>query len=305
MGLSKYFHGSKNCQNFVRLLLKNWHATYCLHTNLLYKQPCVILTRMESEKFYINKIKENLSHRQRLNPHYSLRAYARDLGIHSSTLSQILKGKRQLPVKNSVEIVKILGLGPKERTLFLESLHKTKTNLDDIKIDSDDDRFMLDESYFKAIAEWEHYAIISLFDIEHFDPTVDEISTRLGITENRTDVVLNNLLTCGLIKHDKDGKLIKAHPKIRTTEDVSSTALKLSHLETLEMGKNKLEEVEVELRDFSSMTIAMDVEKISEVKTIIREFRQKVLALIKDGKKTDVFQLAIQLYPLTKNLNKQ
>ena len=261
---------------------------------------------METTTFYINKIKEDLSHKQRLNPHYSLRAYARDLGIHSSTLSQILKGKRPLPLKNSVEIVKKLGLGPKERTLFLESLYKTKTNLDDIKIDNnDDDRFMLDESYFKAIAEWEHYAIISLFDIECFEPSVNEISRRLGITENRTDVVLNNLLMCGLIKHDGEGKLIKAHPKLRTTEDVTSTALKLSHLETLEMGKNKLEEIEVELRDFSSMTIAMDIEKLPEVKTIIREFRQKVTALLRDGKKTDVFQLAIQLYPLTKNLRKQ
>ena len=64
---------------------------------------------METTTFYINKIKEDLSHKQRLNPHYSLRAYARDLGIHSSTLSQILKGKRPLPLKNSVEIVKKLG----------------------------------------------------------------------------------------------------------------------------------------------------------------------------------------------------
>ena len=53
------------------------------------------------------------------------------------------------------------------------------------------------------------------------------------------------------------------------------------------------------------MTIAMDIEKLPEVKTIIREFRQKVTALLRDGKKTDVFQLAIQLYPLTKNLRKQ
>lgn len=249
--------------------------------------------------YYITKIKEDLSLRQRQNPHYSLRAYARDLGLHSSTLSQIIKGKRPLPLKNSGEVAKKLNLGPKERTLFLESLYKVKTNIDDIKIDQNDDRFMLDESYFKAIAEWEHYAVITLFDVEGFEPGVNEIAQRLGITENRTDVVLNNLLQCGLIKHE-NGKLVKAHPKVRTTEDVQSQALKESHIETLEMGKKKLEEVEVELRDFSSMTIAMDLEKLPEVKTVIREFRQKVSALLRDGKKTDVFQLAIQLYPLTK-----
>jgi hypothetical protein len=38
-----------------------------------------------------------------------------------------------------------------------------------------------------------------------------------------------------------------------------------------------------------------------EVKTIIREFRQKMTALLRDGKKTDVCQMSIQFYPLTKS----
>ncbi|MDD4973478.1 MAG: helix-turn-helix domain-containing protein [Bacteriovorax sp.] len=110
-----------------------------------------------TSNFYINKIKEDLSHKQRTNPQYSLRAYAKHLGVHSSTLSQILNGKRSLPLKNATAVVSKLNLGPKERTLFLESLYHIKTNLDDIKINQNDDRFMLDESYAKVIAEWEHY----------------------------------------------------------------------------------------------------------------------------------------------------
>ena len=248
--------------------------------------------------YYITKIKEDLSLRQRANPHYSLRAYARDLGIHSSTLSQVLKGKRPLPVKNSVEFVIKMGLGPKERTLFLESLYRTKTNIDNIKIDLSDDRFMLDESYHKVIAEWEHYTVLELYDLANFEMSIDEVSRRLGITPNRADVVINNLITCGLLVH-KDGKLERAHSTIRTTEDVKSQALKEAHIETLEIGKKKLEEVEVDLRDYSVMTIAMDPNKLPEAKTIIREFRQKMAALLRDGDKTEVYQMAIQLYPLT------
>lgn len=75
-------------------------------------------------------------------------------------------------------------------------------------------------------------------------------------------------------------------------------------METLEIGKNKLEEIEVELRDFSSATVAIDLEKLPEAKTIIREFRQKMSALLRDGEKTDVYQLAIQFYPLTENAKK-
>ena len=226
--------------------------------------------------FYIHKLKEDLSLKQRANPQYSLRAYAKYLGVHSSTLSQVLSGKRPLPLKNATSVASKLNLGPKERTLFLESLYQLKTSLDDLKVDPIDTRFMLDESHAKVIAEWEHYAVITLFDIDGFKASADVISERLGITKN--------------------------HTSLRTTEDISSQALKDSHIETLEMGKNKLEDIAVELRDFSAMTIAMDLERMPEVKTIIREFRQKMSALLRDGKKTDVCQLSIQFYPLTKPL---
>lgn len=249
--------------------------------------------------YYINRIKEDLSLRQRSNPHYSLRAYARDLGLHSSSLSQVLQGKRSLPIKNSLEVVKKLGLTPKERTLFLESLYKKKTSIDDIEIDQNDSRFILDESYHKVIAEWEHYLVLDLFDLHDFEFSIAEVAQRLGITENRAEVVVNNLLTSGLLSNT-DGVLKKEHEYIRTTEDVKSQALKEAHIEALELGKQKLDEVEVELRDISLMTIAMDTEKLPEAKVIIREFRQKMMALLRDGKKNEVYQLAIQFYPMTK-----
>ncbi len=246
-------------------------------------------------------MREDLSIKQRSNPKYSLRAYANYLDLHSSTLSQIFKGKRSLPIKKSAFIVEKLKLTAKEKTLFFESLYKTKTNIDLIKIDDLDDRFMLDESYYKVIAEWEHYAVLSLFDLTNVDVNLDLITSRLGLDENRALVVVNNLTFCGLVSQNSEGKLQKSHPRLRTTEDVSNQAIKDSHLEALDMGKKKLEEIEIELRDFSAMTIAMDLEKITEAKTIIREFRQKMSALLRDGHKTDVYQLAIQFYPLTNN----
>ncbi len=225
--------------------------------------------------FYIQKINEVFSLKQRQNPQYSLRAYARDIGLHSSTLSQILKGRRPLPLKVAPLVIKKLGLGPKERTLFMESLHQIKTKIDKIKISEHDLRYMLDESYFRTIAEWEHYAIYTLFDLDNFTPSFENFSVHLGITIQRAEVVVNNLLTCGLLVYDHTGALSKSFVNLRTTEDIDSQALILAHLETLEMGKKKLEAVDVELRDFSSITIAMDLKKLPELKTIIREFRQK------------------------------
>ncbi len=255
---------------------------------------------MQNTPYYLQKLKEDFSDRQKKSHRYSLRAYARDTGIHPSTLSLVLNGKRALPEKDSKRIVQKMRLGPKEKTLFYESLLKGRTSLDAIKISEDDQRFMLDESYFNVISEWEHYALLTLFDVNDFKPSLNEISTRMKISVTRAEVVIQNLINSGLLTTGPKG-LQKTHVKVRTTEDVTSNALQQSHLETLELGKEKLVSVDVDLRDFSSMNLAVDTDKIPEAKIIIREFRQKMAALMEKGKKKEVFQLAIQFYPLTEN----
>ncbi len=258
-----------------------------------------------NRNYYLSKIKEDLSLKQRMNPLYSLRAYARDLGVHPATLSQVLKGKRPLPLKDSTHVLRKLNLGPKESTLFMESILSGKASLDQIKLDESDERFMLDESHFKIISEWEHYAVLELFNLQNFRASNEEIAFRLNLTMNRVDVVIQNLLVAGLIVRNHDETYRKIHEDVRTTENISSPALRASHRETVRMSLEKLEEIDLELRDFSSSTLALDPEKLPEAKTIIREFRKKMAALLRDGEKSEVYQLAIQFFPVTKTVSKQ
>lgn len=251
-----------------------------------------------TQAYYLSKMREGLSLKQRNNPHYSLRAYARDIGIHPATLSQIINGKRALPVKDSEKVIKKLNLGPKERSLFIDSLSKTKS-YNQIKISEEDNRLVLDESYYKIIAEWEHYAVLELFNLEDFQRTKEDVALRLDLTSNRTEVVINNLTICKLIELDEEGKLKKVPSDVRTSEDIVSQALRDSHKEALQMGISKIEEVAVELRDFSSSTLAIDMKKLPEAKALIREFRMKMASLLNSGDKTEVYQLAVQFYPLT------
>lgn len=253
-----------------------------------------------NNSYYINKLKEIFLTRQKANKSYSLRAFARDIGIHSSSLSLILNEKRSIPSKMASEVSDRLKLSSIERTLFIESIIGKKASLDEIKIDADN-RFILDESYSNVLSQWEHYTVLTLFDLDNFTPTIECISNHLGISYERTEEVLENLLSCNLISTSHENIFVKTHERVRTTEDVSIKALRDSHLENLEIAKIKLDEISVELRDFSSITFAVDPEKIDEIKTLIREFRQKIATHTKNGKKSKVYQMAIQLYPLTRN----
>lgn len=254
---------------------------------------------MNTEAYYLVKMREGLSLKQRNNPHYSLRAYARDIGIHPATLSQIINGKRGLPFKDADFVTKKLNLGPKEQALFKESLLQKKSSLDTIKVSADDTRVILDDSYYRIIAEWEHYAVLELFNLESFGRTKEEVAAKLDLTTNRTEVVLANLRTAGLIEIDEDGKITKVHSDVKTTEDITSQALRDSHKEALHLGASKLDTVSIDLRDFSSSTLAVDLSRIPEAKLIIRDFRRKMATLLSQGEKTEVYQIAIQFYPLS------
>jgi uncharacterized protein (TIGR02147 family) len=214
-----------------------------------------------------------------------------------------MKGKRPLPFKNSGTIAEKLQLGPKERTLFFESTHNSKIQLDQIKISKDDQRLMLDESYASVIAEWEHFAVLTLLDLDKFKATRGQISKRLNLSRSRTEVVLGNLERCGLIKLENN-KYIKCQTNVRTTEDVSSMALRKAHHEILDMGHAKIDGIKVQRRDFSSAMYAVDPEQILQAKVLIREFREKMSQFFKTStKKSEVYQLSIQLYPLSEEIS--
>lgn len=252
-----------------------------------------------NQAYYLVKIKEALSIKQRNNPYYSLRAFARDIGIHPATLSQIINGKRSLPKRDCEKVLSKLNLTPKEKNLFQESLTKKRNSNQDIN--SEDTRFLLDESYYKIISEWEHFAILELFNIDDFLKTKEDIPNWLDLTPNRVEVVISNLIFAKLISINENGYLNKIHEDVKTTHDIKSQALRDSHKETLSMGLKKIDEVELELRDFSSITLAIDPEKIPEAKTLIKDFRKKINSLSEFGKPKVVYQLAVQFYPMSRS----
>ncbi|GEM_PF-4756843 len=81
---------------------------------------------MKTSIYYINKLKQKLFETQEKNPNYSLRAYARDLGIHPATLSLIMKSKRAFPLNSLDKVAEALGLSEAEKNIFLESVTKVK-----------------------------------------------------------------------------------------------------------------------------------------------------------------------------------
>lgn len=247
--------------------------------------------------YYLIKLKEVFASRQRVNPAYSLRAFARHLDLNASTLSAVLKGKRGLPRKTIPTVAKQLKLSPVERAQFVISLQRASSMWPTPTAPST--RVLSDELHHVIISEWEHFAILALMDAVDFESSTDWIARRLNISRWRVDSCLQHLIESQLIVRAKDESLSKTHAQFTTSDDVMSLALQKSHTESLQIAQQKLEAIPLNQRDFSSVMVTLSADHIALAKTLIRNFRKDFMALVEQTPGREVFQLNLQFFPLT------
>jgi len=252
-----------------------------------------------TEPFYLHTLRESLSSRQRRNPAYSLRSFAKDLDIDSSNLSAILQNKRGLPHKRANSMARKLRLPPKESALFVASSLRKQMALDSIQVAADMKNYLLVDKYYKIVSEWEYYAFLQLIKVRGFKADTEWIAQRLSVSESRARLVIRHLLDIGFIKEDGKKGYVRTTPSLETSDGVESQALQASHRDSLEVAKTKLEFVPLELRDFSSVTMSISTAKIPQAKAIIREFQEKLHTLLTSGTQDEVYQFNCQLFPLT------
>lgn len=246
---------------------------------------------------------EKLAEVQRQNPRYSLRAYAKKVGVHVGALSSILNGKRNVSRDLAERITRRLLLDPQERSeilsLFPEKRKYRKASTE--KTDSVDPRYLeFNASQFKIAAEWEHLAVMSLVNCDDFQNKTEWIARRLGITENRARQVVDRLLQLDLFELDAEGNLTRSKQSYRTSDDIADISVKKSHEQSFELAKDSLHRDPVSIRDMTSVTMSIDPSKISMAKELIRKFQDELSDMLETGKRTEVFRLSMQLYPLTK-----
>ena len=94
------------------------------------------------------------------NPAYSLRAFARDLGVGSTSLSDFLASKRRLSKTSLARISEVLAWSPEECKQALIENKKGRVE------QPQEERLQLAEDEFRLIADWFYLAVLSLAEIK-------------------------------------------------------------------------------------------------------------------------------------------
>ena len=140
--------------------------------NLLYKLCMPNQRYMTARKFLLDE----LTLRQKKNPAYSQRAFARDLDIQPSRLSEIMGGKVGISYVNATKIATKLNLSSEESNIFLDLVSSEFGRSSAIRMAAASRlksfrqggyRVRTDEAHL--ISDWYYFALLGLIELEDFE----------------------------------------------------------------------------------------------------------------------------------------
>ncbi len=237
------------------------------------------------------------------NSRYSLRAFARDIGLTPGRVSELFHDKRSLSDPKINEIVERLKLRDVEIQTVRKIVTKQRRYQQDKRPFGGETRLpplkIIRDQEFAVIADPIHYAILALMD---GGVAVDEFAKRLAVSEQKVRAALTRLLLVGMIKEKsgavsggKNYELVEHW--VSTSTDQYSRAIRFHHRHKLKHAIQAIEKVPIEKRDITSWTMCVDPDKMPEAKKIIQSFERKMAKLMTTGKPSEVYHLNIQFVP--------
>ncbi len=241
---------------------------------------------------YRGRIFSELVARQRRNPAYSLRSFARDLGMSPTTLSRLFNGKRGLSEDSLKQVAARLTFAPEETTAALDELRGRPDPLADTAYTA------LSSDIFHSLAEWYYFAILSLADSGRAKAAPKWIARQLNLTEFQAREALDRLLRLELVKAKGD-KLLPTGKSFRIPSDIPSAAARRLQHDHLNLAARSLEKDPIHRRDMTSMTLLADEARLGEAKQMIQKFRRRLTRFLEKGNSGErVYVLAVQLFPV-------
>ncbi|MGE3975888.1 MAG: TIGR02147 family protein [Bdellovibrionales bacterium] len=258
---------------------------------------------------YRNYLKASLAIRIAKNPRYSLRTFAKHLGLAPATLSMILSGKKNLSFNRSLQVAERLDLNSKEQVYFsqlvylkgsssIESKKQVLNQMRDTGNSRSAEHIAIDQ--FELISDWCHYAILMLTEVHSFKFTVANVARRLSLNKFVAETAIERLQKLGLLEKVKEGQYRRIKGDIIVQSNDMNLAFRKYHRQLLEKASLSLETQPPKDRITASEVIAMSKSDLKEVNKLMEQFLNQVIELTKKSKnKTDVYHLGVQAFNLT------
>jgi uncharacterized protein (TIGR02147 family) len=234
----------------------------------------------------------------RRNPRFSLRAFAKQLGMDHSTLSQVLKSQRRLSARTLSAVGKRLGLAEETVRAYSKNARKSHASADPPKRPRS---YHFDLDTFQFLSVWYHYAILELIAVDGFKTDSRWIAKALGIGVDDVNIAIQRLLRLGLLEMQaRDRWIDKSGDAEFHSAALSEAACNQMSQDLHELAISAIQTVPSQHRVHRQLVVAIASAKIPRLKMLADEFLSEVRELVAEGgTKDDVYQLEISFFPIT------
>lgn len=254
-------------------------------------------------------LKAELEMRSAQNPRYSLRAFARDLKVAPSRLSEILNGKQGLSAKAATGLADQLGYLAEEKQYFIDLVlaaharsQRDKEQARERLARSQENYeryFQLKEDAFRIIADWYHLAILELLKLPGFKDCSKWIAKKLDLTPIQVELAVDRLRRVGLLEA-KTERLLPTHNTGWIESDIPSESIRKFHRQVLQKAQEALSLQKNADREYTANLLTVSRKRLPEAKAAIRKFQQSIIEeLSATDDQDDLYCLSIQFFSLT------
>lgn len=273
------------------------------------------MTTMEIPS-YRSYLFEEYRRRSSVNASYSLRAYARDLDLSPSRLSEIFSRKNGLSCQNAARIAGVLKLEGPDREVFETSVQasharsakqraEARSRL--LKILQRPKEFQIRHDEFRLISDWCHLAILELLSLKGFVLSPRAVSEKLGISVPEAKAAIDRLLRLGWIQMVRDRPVVAEAFRTINSPSAASKALRSFHAQMIRKAERSIEFQRTEDRDLHGLLLAVEKKNLPKAKKLLYEFCKEFNHQVgsKPGDGEAVYALTLQFFEMTESEGKK
>jgi uncharacterized protein (TIGR02147 family) len=264
---------------------------------------------------YRSYLRDLLVEKQKKNAKFSLRSFAKLLGIQSSYLSMVLGGKRDLSEEMAHQIADKLSLNTIETKKFVTLLRLEKASsashkeqvLSELHALAPEAGTTRDLSVddFRVISEWYHLPLQILAQLEDQAWSEEMAAKALGISSHEVIQALERMTALEMMEWSPGSRPKMTGGRVSVNSPFKNDALRKYHTQMLEKNIEALTEQTPSERFTGSMNLALDEKQLTEAHEVMKEAMSRLRVIAnKKAKGKKVFHANLNIFQISKNTKK-
>jgi uncharacterized protein (TIGR02147 family) len=248
---------------------------------------------------------DEFAQRTKRNGLYSLRAFARDLNMSHSRLSEFLSKKSPISARSGQTICKALSLAQEECAYLIDLIQcefhpneSVRASAREAAKQKRQTRLIVSKGDGPDLLEnWYDLSLIVFLTLPRPMP-MPEVAERLGLDEKTVTEAAGRLERAAFIERDGAGWK-KSHAFVKFESGVPSPHYKAYHEAFLRLSANALQTHPIPERKFVTWVFSFNDSELEQARNEIEEFAANFVRKYADRETSDrVYSLGLQFYQL-------